>query len=76
MPAVVDTHRLIEDLKSTYGFTNKQAEGVTEAIKRIDLNHLSTKQDLRELELRLTIKLGSIVAAGVAFLAFLRFFGT
>ena len=48
----------------------------SEAIRRIDLDHLSTKSDLRELELRLTIKLGSIVATGVAFLAFLRFFGT
>lgn len=76
MRAVIDTHRLIEELKSTYGFSPEQAEGVSEAIRRIDLDHLSTKHDLRELELRLTIKLGSIVASGVAFLAFLKFFGT
>ena len=74
--AIVDTHRLANDLKSDYGFDAKQAEGVCEAIKRINLEHLSTKHDLRELELRLIIKLGSIVAAGVAFLAFLNFFVT
>ena len=73
--SVVDTHRLVSDLKTTYGFTEKQAEGVTEAIKRIDLDHVATKHSLRELELRLTIKLGGIVAVGVAFLSFLKFFG-
>ena len=70
--AVIDTHQLVIDLKSEYGFSQKQAEGVSEAIKRIDLNHLVSKSDLRELELRLTIKLGSLIAAGVAFLAFLK----
>ena len=73
--AIVDTHRLVNDLKNDYGFSDTQAEGVCEVVKRIDLSHLATKHDLRETELRLTIKLGSIVAAGVAFLAALKFFG-
>ena len=51
--ALIDTHRLVLDLKQEYGFDDKQAEGVAEAIKRIDLNHLATKSDLRELENRM-----------------------
>lgn len=48
----IDTHRLISDLKQDFGFTEKQAEGVATAIKRIDLEHVATKADLRELENR------------------------
>ena len=41
----LDTHRLINDLKER-GFTEKQAEEITEAIKAQDLDHLATKADL------------------------------
>lgn len=71
---VLDTYQLISNLKSR-GFTEEQARGVSEAIQQIDLSSISTKSDLRELELRMTIKLGSLIIAGVAFLAALKFFG-
>ena len=71
----VDTHRLVSDLKQDFGFSEQQAEGISDAIQRINLDHLASKGDLRELELRLTLKLGSLIAGGVAFLAFLKFFG-
>ncbi len=52
----VDTHRLIEDLKSK-GFTETQAEGVTETLKSLDLEHLASKADVKSeingLEIRL-----------------------
>lgn len=53
---LVDTHRLISDLKQR-GFSEEQAEGITDAIKAQDLEHLATKADLRAevhaLEVRL-----------------------
>lgn len=71
---LLDTYQLIGNLKSR-GFTEEQARGVSDAIQQIDLSAISTKADLRELELRMTIKLGSLIIAGVAFLAVLKFFG-
>lgn len=68
-----DTYRLINNLKSK-GFTKEQARGVSEAIQEIDLSAMTTKADLKELELRMTIKLGSLIIAGVAFLAVIKFF--
>lgn len=49
---VLDTHKLIERLKKS-GFSQQQAKGITEALQEIDLSQLSTKADLRDLELRL-----------------------
>ena len=51
--ALIDTHRLVTDLKTNFGFSEKQAEGVAVAIERIDLNNFATKADLRELKLEL-----------------------
>jgi hypothetical protein len=48
----LDTHRLVSQLKAS-GFTDEQAAGVTEALKEIDLSQLSTKADLKDLELRI-----------------------
>jgi len=77
---VLDTHRLISSLKE-HGFTEDQAAGITEAVQQIDLSQLATKADVREvemtlkeLELRMTVKLGSLVVAGTAFLAVLKIF--
>lgn len=69
----IDTYQLIGGLKAR-GFTEEQARGVNEAIHQIDLSAMATKGDLRELELRMTIKQGAIMVAGVAFLAALKFF--
>lgn len=46
---VLDTHRLIERLRKQ-GFTEKQAEGIADALRDIDLDRLATKADLKELE--------------------------
>jgi hypothetical protein len=55
---LIDTHRLINDLKQR-GFTEQQAEGITQVIEAQDLDNLATKADLRSeihaLEIR-TIK--------------------
>ncbi len=63
----LDTHRLITQLKE-HGFSEDQAAG--------DLRELELRLEngLKELELHMTIKLGSIVAVGVAFLAALKVF--
>lgn len=78
---ITDTHRLISNLTER-GFTAQQAEAVVDAIQDIDLREMASKEDilrlehkLEKLELALTLKLGSLLSAGIAFLAFLRFFG-
>ena len=71
---ILDTHRLISRLKE-HGFSEDQATGITEAMQEIDLSQLATRADLRELELRMTVKLGSLIVAGTAFLAVLKLFG-
>jgi hypothetical protein len=81
MPTILlDTHRLISSLRD-HGFSEEQATGITDAIQHIDLTQLATKGDIRdlevslkELELRMTLKLGSLVVAGTAFLAVLKIF--
>jgi len=70
---ILDTHRLISHLKE-HGFSENQATGITEAMQEIDLSQLATRADLRELELRMTVKLGSLIVAGTAFLAVLKLF--
>ena len=50
-----DTHDFIKELESS-GFTEEQAEALARAQKRVNeanLSELSTKGDLRELELRI-----------------------
>lgn len=51
------------------GFTQQQAEIQAEALAEIVDERLATKQDLKELEMRLTIRLGSIMAASIAIVA-------
>jgi hypothetical protein len=62
---VFDSHTFVKRLRST-GFTEEQAEVIVDA-SRDALAQLVTKDDLRELELRLTIKIGALLAvvAGV-----------
>lgn len=67
-----DTHALVKRLKAA-GFTEQQAEAQTEALMEIANERLATKQDvlsirqdMREMELRLTIKRGGIIVAEVA----------
>jgi len=75
---VIDTYNLVSTLKSS-GFSEEQASGISRALKEVDLEHVVTKQylktELKDLELRITTRLGGIMMAGVAFLAALKFFG-
>jgi hypothetical protein len=62
-----DTHQLVKDLESR-GFNTSQAEGINDALKSaLTIAEVATKHDLKEMELRLTLKIGSLLAASVAF---------
>ncbi len=68
-----DTHKFIRRLRDS-GMSDAQAEAVADAFRDAQGEaDLVTKPDLRELELRLTIKIGGmlVVAVGVL-LALLR----
>ena len=74
---VFDTHKFIRTLKES-GIPEVQAEAISEAFRtahieadlatKADLQtlELALKADLRELEYRLVIKLGAMMAVGVA----------
>ena len=53
MVVLIDTHRLVSELKSEYGFSSQQAEGVKYAIQEIDLNHVAKKSDIDRLRAEL-----------------------
>ncbi len=81
MALIADTHRLISHLTEK-GFTAQQAEALVEAAQEIDLGDVATKRDINEivhqmekLELRLTLKLGTLTTAGIGVLALLKYFG-
>lgn len=75
-----DTHEFFNELKSA-GFSELQAETITKLQKaavsstleqarhEFDLDNISTKRDLKELELRLTIKMGAMLSVAVAIIA-------
>ena len=65
MPSGIDTLRLYERFKSA-DLPDKAAKEIAEAIKDTVEENLATKRDLKELELRLTVKLGTIMAGGIA----------
>ncbi len=53
------------------GFTEDQAEAQAEALRSVIDTNLATKQDLKELESRITLRLGGLIVAGVGVLAVL-----
>ena len=62
-----DTHKFIRKLRDS-GMPDAQAEAVADAFREAQGEaDLSTKSDLRELEWRLTIKIGGmlVIAVGV-----------
>ena len=63
---VFDTHAFVKELAEA-GMPEKQAEVLARSQATLINETLFTKQDLKELELRLTIRLGSmmVVAIGV-----------
>lgn len=69
-----DTLEFVESLKES-GFNEEQAKGMSSAIKKVqqaNLGELVTKRDLREevkdLELRLTIRMGGMLAVTIGIL--------
>lgn len=67
---VFDTLRYAKKMQGL-GFTQQQAEGQAEALAEIVDEKLATKRDLKELEQRMTIKLGSIMLGGLGLLVIL-----
>jgi hypothetical protein len=62
-----DTLKLARSLRDKAKFGAEQAEGVADALSEAFQGEIATKTDLRELEHRLTIKIGSrlVVAVGI-----------
>ena len=56
------------------GVPREQAEYQAEQLNNMIHFDLATKQDLKELELRMTIRLGSIVVATGAILGLVQYF--
>ena len=74
-----DTHRAVKALRGA-GFSDAQAEAVTEQISTAIGENVATKSDIalvradmEKLELRLTLKLYAAVAAGVGVIKALDF---
>ncbi len=74
-----DTHRAVKALRHA-GFSDEQAEAVTEQISVAIGENVATKSDIalvradmEKLELRLTLKLYGTVAAGVGLVKALDF---
>jgi len=68
-----DTLAFAKKLKAA-GFTEEQAETLAHAQAELIDERLATKADLERLELRLIIRIGSMIALGVAFLAAIKIF--
>jgi hypothetical protein len=56
-------------LRDKAKFAPEQAEGVANALSEAFQVEIATKTDLRELELRLTIKIGGMLVIAVGVLA-------
>lgn len=70
--AIFDTLAYAKKLKEA-GFSERQAEIQAEALAEIVTDHLVTKEylqrELRELEYRLVIKLGAMIATAIVIVA-------
>ena len=58
---VFDTHSSVKRLREV-GFTEEQAEVLTRIIAELVDDRLATKQDLKELEMRLELRLAAEIA--------------
>lgn len=63
-----DTLAYAKRLKAA-GFSEQQAEALAEAQAELIDERLVTKQDLRELEYRLTIRLGAMLVVAISIVA-------
>jgi hypothetical protein len=68
MPVAFDTLAYARRLRGA-GFTDQQAELQAEALAAVVSETLATKQDLRELEYRLTLRLGAMITVAVGSVA-------
>jgi hypothetical protein len=75
---MIDTHASIKKLVAV-GFTERQAEVLVEEHTRLADDQLATKQDIKglkhdikELELRMTIKMGGMMVVIIGVLAALK----
>ena len=74
-----DTHQLVKELESK-GFSPAQAEGINDALKNaMTVAEVATSRDIRDLEqkmkgveVRLTMKIGTLIVASMAFLTALQ----
>ncbi|MCX8085318.1 MAG: CCDC90 family protein [Rhodocyclaceae bacterium] len=63
-----DTHKFVKQLTEA-GMPLRQAEILAEEQARLIDDRLATKDDLERLELRLTLRLGTMMAASIAVVA-------
>ena len=67
-----DTHKAVKDLQEA-GFDEAQAEAVVATVGTAIVGNVATKQDISDLrsemqamELRITLRMGGLIVAGVA----------
>ena len=65
---VFDTYAFVKELAEA-GMPEKQAEVLARSQATLINETLATKQDLKELELRLTIRLGSMMVLAIGVVA-------
>lgn len=65
---IFDTHAFIKKLTMA-GMPEKQAEVLASTQAALLEEHIATKSDLRELEYRLTIRLGTMMVVAVGMVA-------
>ena len=63
-----DTHAFVKDLTRA-GMPEEQAELLARSQATLIDEKLATKQDLKELELRLTLRLGSMMVVAIGVIA-------
>lgn len=70
MPTIsFDTHKFIRRLRDA-GISEEQAEAIAEAFREARIEaEIATKTDLRELEYRLIIKLGTMIVVAIGVVA-------
>ena len=77
MANTLDTLEIVKRLKDA-GFSEPQAEAVTTIfrdVREADFAQLATKTDLRELEQRMTIRIGGMLVVATGVLLAAKFFG-
>ena len=70
-----DTLALARKPRDDAKMPQDQAEGVANALAEAFRDEIATKGDLREMEQRLTIKMGAMLVALAGFLSLIKFFG-